>query len=141
MRLTQSLNVLFALVLTAAPAMAAPPDSSGGVDPTNRSVRISVEGGYAVGVLAHARATQNMFDEHIGCRVETYWTGEATMSCSATSGSAQAFCVSQNPEFIAAVGRMTSESRIFFNWEVDGTCRYMSITNSSLYKPAATAGF
>jgi hypothetical protein len=141
MRLTHSRNVLLALLLTTAPAMAAPPDSSGGVDPINRSVRISVEGAYAVGVLAHARATQNMFDEHIGCRVASYWTGFANMSCSATSGSAQASCVSENPEFIAAVGRMTSESRIFFTWDVDGTCLHMSITNSSLYKPAATAGF
>ncbi len=94
-----------------------------------------------MGVLAHARATQSIFNESIGCKVETYRTGDATMLCSANSGSLQALCYSQNPGFIAAVGAMTSESRIMFSWDDDGTCRYLTITNSSSYKPAATAGF
>ncbi len=43
MRSTYGLSVLCALVLTGATAIAAPLDSSGGVDQTNRSVIISVE--------------------------------------------------------------------------------------------------
>ena len=97
---------------------------------------------YANGSMADARGSGDAVQQ-IGC-----WSngiaGSAAYngSCIATNAAGLTrSCSTNDVNVIAAIRSITNESRIYFIWNIDGTCNYVFVENNSWNKPASVSSY
>lgn len=100
------------------------------------TVIISDSNRAASGTLADARASSDN-QQFIGC-----FTEKGYGMCAAYDASGQGrVCTTNDPEKLDIMRSVSSDTYIFFTWAKDGSCDWLSISNNSIFKPAATAGY
>jgi hypothetical protein len=89
---------------------------------------------YAAGATADARSSTDT-KQYIGCSVSSSLTNTG-MNCYAQDAQGhQATCYSYNPELVKAAQAAGTDSWLFFYWDANGFCTYLSTANSSQYAP------
>ncbi len=129
MKRAQTYALVFALTLTSTAATA--------IAGKRDEIPVSISSRFAQGALADARASADN-NQYIGCYTTEY-SGTCVAIDAATEASAA--CTTQDPEQLAVIRSITTESAIVFSWNRDGTCRTVTVWTSSFLKPAATSGY
>lgn len=91
---------------------------------------------FAVGVLADARSTPDA-NQYIGC--ETTWTRGSCIARDANGMSVS--CSTRDPDQLAIMRSLGSESFLIFGWNKDGTCSNLQVYNSSAFVRANASDF
>ena len=102
-------------------------------------VSINLSNKYAMGSLGSARNSSGT-TQAIGCSVDGWvynGTGYSSVSCSAQDSNGNyASCYTSNSDTMArAVTGMTGDSGIYFQWDANGACTYISSDNRSYWAP------
>lgn len=99
-------------------------------------IPVEITATYAQGALADARGSADS-RQYIGC----YTTGYFGL-CHAVDAAGQARgCTTRDPEQLAVMRSISSDSTVGFRWNKEGTCDYVTIGNYSVYRSAATSGY
>jgi hypothetical protein len=94
------------------------------------AVSISDADQTARGSTTGARLSQDNL-QYIGCSNE----GNGFGLCLAGSAAGTARnCITDDPQLLAAIDRVGSNSHIRFGWNNDGTCRLVQVYNASMFQ-------
>ncbi len=102
-------------------------------------VDVDLAGQFALGNMRTARESKNDV-EFIGCGTRGAGTPVQFGFCQATDAANEfIFCLTDNPDFIAAVRGLADYSTILFSWVVneggDATCTRLGTSTQSFYLP------
>lgn len=99
------------------------------------AVQVDPATGWAYGAIGSARNSTNSV-EYIGCRVMTYMSGSATVTCSARNASSKfGSCSSSAPGLVEAARSIASDSYIRFTWLSTGECATLEVQHYSDLEP------
>lgn len=99
------------------------------------AVQVDAPTRFAYGALGTAHNNTNTI-EYIGCKVTTYMSGSATLTCSARdSGSEFGSCTSSAPALVEAARSISSDSYIRFTWLSTGECATLEVQHYSDLEP------
>lgn len=99
-------------------------------------IPVEITDRYAQGSINDARSSADNM-QVIGC-----YTGEYHGLCYAVDAAGLARgCSTRDPEQLAVLRSISSDSIIVFYWDKEGICSHVSIGNYSVYRSAATAGY
>ncbi len=98
-------------------------------------VQVDAATRWAYGALGSARNSSNS-TEYIGCRVTTYLSGSATVSCYARAPSNEyGSCSTSAMSLVEAARAITSDSYVRFTWLSTGECASIEVYKNSFYEP------
>jgi len=111
-------------------------DAAAGYRTLGDTVFVDPTSTWAGGGLGFTYNTENDV-EYIGCTVTQYSDNNVSVACFAQDLEGDyTSCWTDNPVFADAVYGMTADSRVdFMSWPEDGTCRFVSVQNSSFSQP------
>ena len=96
----------------------------------------------AGGDMVTARFSRNEI-EYIGCGTRTYAFADGTHFqygfCQANDADdVRAFCSTEDPVLVDAIGRLSDFAYVTFSWNEDGTCNRIGSSTQSFYLPKFT---
>src|ERR1043165_3759838 len=98
-------------------------------------VTVDQVNGYANGALGTARNSADS-NEYLDCYA-TYGTGPAAYCAARDAAGYVVGCFTSDPNKVAALSSITSNSYISFSFDSSGTCTELAIENTSYYPPMA----
>lgn len=97
-----------------------------GVDTTSRE---------AYGSFGSARASADSV-QYIGCAVQGFSNGTNYVLCQArNANNVSAYCSSSEPALVNAATALSDGSYMYLNWDANGTCTYLYVSNASQWAP------
>ena len=101
-------------------------------------LNVMIWDGYAAGTVGYARNSTDNSIESIGC----YTWGNNTTADSGAGGcqatNAQGLsrsCVTNNASLLATMRAVNGDSYLSFNWDANGYCTFVWVSNNSAYEP------
>ena len=97
---------------------------------------VTIGSNYAYGAIADARGSADT-RQSIGC-----WENNDGASCSAVNSTGTyRSCYTTDPTMRSLIRSIGSESYIYFIFDTSGSCSYIYVENTSVFKPAAASGY
>ena len=85
---------------------------------------------FAAGDLGYARNTADQV-QYIGCTSSPTFGICYAVNAAGLSKS----CSTTDPTLMALIRSLNGDSYLFFNWNTDGTCRLINVSNNSKFAP------
>jgi hypothetical protein len=105
-----------------------------GYKPVPNPVYIDVQNRFAMGAVGEARNSSS-YNEVFGCSVQVRVT-DSYLSCVATDANGRTVtCTTSKPQFVQAGLGISGDTSIEFDWDANGECIYIDVTNTSLVAP------